>query len=139
MTLEELEQMQHAALDAAAQFEHGLRACTAASCASLGADQLKAALTEEAKKQADTHKCVVRGVGCLGLCALGPLVAVDERGEQKALYQNVQPADAPEIVEHVGQAAVERLSSPLDLPFLTRQQRVVLETVGPIDPEKLEE
>lgn len=145
MTLEDLERVGSETKAEAARFDHGVRVCLAASCLSMGSDRLCDALSAEVRRRDIEHQCAVKGVGCLGLCSVGPLVAVDSSGSvsshlnSRTLYQNVTPEDAPEIVEHLGGKAVTRLECPTNIPFFTNQYRVVLENVGLIDPERLEE
>jgi bidirectional [NiFe] hydrogenase diaphorase subunit len=140
MTLEDLERVTNETKAVATRFDHGLRVCVAASCLSMGSDRLRDATQAEIKKRDLEHQCAVKGVGCLGLCSVGPLVAVDSKATASStLYQNVAPEDASEIVEHVNGDPVSRLECETDIPFFTRQQRIVLENVGLIDPERLEE
>ncbi len=88
------------------------------------------------------HGCQVKGVGCMGLCAQGPLVevttTVDDETES-VMYQNVKPADAEEIIASLGEKPVERLKLDTNVPFFQRQVRIVLENSGQIDPERIEE
>jgi bidirectional [NiFe] hydrogenase diaphorase subunit len=140
MTLDDLERVGSETKAEAAHFDHGLRVCLAASCLSMGSDRLRDALSAEVRRRDIEHQCAVKGVGCLGLCSLGPLVALDSKNATPStFYQNVIPEDAPEIIEHLGGKAVTRLECPTNIPFFTKQHRVVLENVGLIDPERLEE
>jgi len=106
----------------------------AASCLSSQADQVKAAL-ERAVKDGG-HSCRVKGVGCLGLCKEGPLVAVEPAHR---LYQGVRPADAPALAASLSGAPVAHLAGDLDQPFFSRQSKIALENSGRIDPERIEE
>ena len=115
--------------------EHQLRVCTAASCLSSHSDAVKDALEVELKARG-RHDCKVKGVGCLGLCSAGPLVQVAPEG---VMLQGVTPADARAVVESIGGLAPEGLSLPSDMPFFTRQKKVVLENSGRIDPENIQE
>ena len=84
------------------------------------------------------HRCKVKGVGCMGLCSAGPLVAVAEKGAElmaSTLYREVRPEDAPAILASVAGPPVARLHCPTDQPFFARQQRIVLENAGVIDPD----
>jgi bidirectional [NiFe] hydrogenase diaphorase subunit len=140
MTPDDLERVTNETRMEAAGFDHKLRVCVAASCLSMGSDRLRDALGAEVQQRGLEHRCAIKGVGCLGLCSLGPLVAVDAKNETSGvLYQNVVPNDAPEIIEHLGREPIERLACPTDIPFFTGQQRIVLENVGLIDPERLED
>ncbi|MGL4553148.1 MAG: NADH-ubiquinone oxidoreductase-F iron-sulfur binding region domain-containing protein, partial [Gemmataceae bacterium] len=72
----------------------------------------------------------VVGVGCLGLCGHGPLVGLGD-----AVFERVTPETAASLVEDAPLAA--RLDP--DHPFFRGQLRVVTETSGQIDPERVEE
>jgi len=114
-----------------------INVCGAAGCQSLGTDALKKALTEAAATQGyGPESCLVRKVGCLGLCGAGPLVSVDPSG---VMYQRVQASDAPAIVVALGAPPVEHIRLDSKLPFFTRQRKIVLENSGRIDPERLED
>jgi len=137
LNLEELKQIAEAEQEAAAPLEHTVRVCVAASCLSSHSDQVKAALESEVKWHGLGHKCKVKGVGCMGLCAAGPLVEV--HGEQPTMYQAVVPEDATDIVESLGKESVERLVLPTTQPFFSGQKKIVLENSGIIDPERIED
>jgi bidirectional [NiFe] hydrogenase diaphorase subunit len=51
----------------------------------------------------------------------------------------VQPQDAPDIVTALEGPPVKRIQLDSNLPFFARQQRIVLENSGRIDPERLED
>lgn len=118
---------------------HTVKVCVAAGCLSSQSDAVKSAL----EAGVNGHGCKVKGVGCIGLCSQGPLVEVEEHQEDgrsaKVMYQNVTPADAPAILDSLGQEPVERLVCPTDIPFFQRQTKIVLENSGEIDPERIEE
>jgi bidirectional [NiFe] hydrogenase diaphorase subunit len=114
-----------------------INVCAAASCQALQSEELKKALTQAAAEQGHgPESCTVRQVGCLGLCGAGPLVSVEPGG---ILYQHVQPSDAGEIVAALEGPPVERLRLDSEMPFFTRQHRIVLENSGLIDPDRMED
>ena len=114
-----------------------INVCGAASCQALQSEELKKALTQAVAAQGyGPEACLVRQVGCLGLCGAGPLVSVDPGG---ILYQRVQPSDAEEIAASIEGPPVERLRLDSGMPFFTRQHRIVLENSGRIDPDRLED
>ncbi len=90
---EELQEIAAAQRQAEEQSPRQIRVCTAAGCLSAGAGQVKEALQKHAGEC-----CKVKGVGCMGLCSAGPLVAVDPEG---TLYKNVTAEDVPAIAEAV--------------------------------------
>jgi len=134
VTPEELEQIAIETRDKRKNLVRELNVCTAAGCLSLRSDSLKAALEEEVKKTGAT--CRVRGVGCMGLCSQGPLVAEHPTG---VMYSKASSADAAEIVGNPRGPAVQKLVCSKQQPFFERQSFLVLENSGQIDPEKIEE
>ena len=134
MNPDELELLAKDAQAARKQSPHSLNVCLAAGCLTLHSEAVKSALQEEVKRTGAA--CRVRGVGCMGLCSLGPLVTGDP-GEH--LYKNVAASDAPEIVATLDKPPVQRLLCSRAQPFFQRQLSIVLENSGRIDPEKIEE
>ena len=122
----------------AGAYPYTAKVCMAAGCLSSQSDGVKKALEEGVGK----HGCQIKGVGCMGLCAQGPLVevtsTVDDETES-VMYQNVKPADAEEIIASLGEKPVERLKLDTNVPFFQRQVKIVLENSGEIDPERIEE
>ncbi len=115
---------------------HRIRVCQGTACLALHSDTLTRTLTDEVKQRGQEKTCHVTGVGCMGLCAAGPLVAHDPPG---TLYQGVTEADAPAILDSLDAAPVERLRCPTDTPFFQLQQKIVLENCGHINPERIED
>ncbi len=111
--------------------------CQAAGCLSMGSDQLLEAL-REAVLDRGLNDVAVRRVGCLGLCAAGPLVQVPEQGR---LFERVHPAEPELMKELVSSLAGETVGgrSVATDPFFSRQVRVVLERCGSVDPERLDD
>ncbi|RME62065.1 MAG: (2Fe-2S) ferredoxin domain-containing protein, partial [Caldilineae bacterium] len=121
---EHLEEIKATEEEAARQYARTLHVCTAAGCLSSGAGELKAALEKEVERAGLERWCQVKGVGCLGLCAAGPLVAVEPEG---ALYAGVSAEQAFEMVEALEKAPLVEHTIPADSPFFQRQTRIVLE------------
>ncbi|MBW7957997.1 MAG: SLBB domain-containing protein [Candidatus Promineofilum sp.] len=123
----------------AEQYTHTINVCTAAGCASSQSDAVKEALENEVRNHGVEKWCRVRGTGCMGLCAAGPLVAVEPEKPDEVLYQYVKVEDAGDIVASLEDKPVERLRCSTDIPFFTRQKKIALENSGYIDPESIEE
>ncbi|MCC7450815.1 MAG: NAD(P)H-dependent oxidoreductase subunit E [Anaerolineae bacterium] len=137
MTPEELSQIAATEQEAQQQFPHRVHVCVAAGCLSSHSDDVKTALEREVKQQGLEKKCQIKGVGCMGLCTAGPLVAVKPEG---TIYQNVAPENAADIVQSLEtNVPVKKLECPPDMPFFKRQVKIVLENSGEIDPERIEE
>jgi len=110
--------------------------CNAASCQSNQGLQVIEALEQSVKDHDLQERVCVKGAGCLGLCAEGPLVLI-KPGD--TMYQQVAPGDAEEIVSRLSEAPVDRLICDTDAPFFTNQTKIVLENSGRIDPERIED
>ena len=133
MNLDDLAEMAEQARALNADLDHEVRVCMAASCQSSGSTPVFEALRDAV---GEGHACKVKGVGCMGLCSAGPLVAIQSRDViEPVLYRDVGAGDADEIAASLGGTPVERLRQPTDAPFFARQQKIVLENSGIIDPE----
>ncbi|MFA6563924.1 MAG: NADH-quinone oxidoreductase subunit NuoF [Verrucomicrobiia bacterium] len=136
MTPEELHKIAETELEAKQKIPHTLCVCMAAGCVSTHSDKVKESLQQAIEKHGLKETCKVKGVGCMGLCMAGPLVAV---AQTDALYQMVAPQDAEEIVKNLGKQPVKRLACDTTQPFFTRQKKIVLENSGVVDSERIEE
>ncbi|MGA2496236.1 MAG: NADH-quinone oxidoreductase subunit NuoF [Tepidisphaeraceae bacterium] len=157
MTPEDLSKITHEELAGQTQYTHFVNVCVAAGCLSSKSDAVKSALETEVKARGLEGKCKVRGVGCLGLCAAGPLVAIEKpvppekaddeyvatpasmSGVPQRMYHSVKPEDAAEVIASVGNKPVARIDYNVKAPFFARQKKIVLENSGFIDPERIEE
>jgi len=123
--------------------------CTGGGCIASGALDLKSALDREIRKAGLASKVTIFETGCLGPCAVGPVIVVYPDG---VFYQNLKPADAAQIVkDHFKKGKiVERLvhksaisGAPVpamrEIEFLARQTKIVLRNCGIIDPLNIEE
>ncbi|MEF8787633.1 MAG: NAD(P)H-dependent oxidoreductase subunit E, partial [Planctomycetota bacterium] len=121
--------------------------CRGTGCSASGSGDLYEALQEQARECGLEDEVEVKGTGCHGLCELGPLVVMRP---DDILYKKVSPDDAAEIMEKtVGEGElVDRLlyegeEGPLvhedDVPFYSRQTRIVLAQNGFIDPKSIDE
>ena len=136
MTGEDLSKLAAKEIESRRTIEHEIRVCVGTGCLSSRSDALQELLEAEIKQRGLDGRCVVKGVGCRGLCAAGPLVTVEPND---ILYKLVQESDIPAIAASVGAAKVERLLEQTDTPFFRRQHKIVLENAGVVDPDRLEE
>jgi bidirectional [NiFe] hydrogenase diaphorase subunit len=72
----------------------------------------------------------------MGLCSAGPLIAVEPEG---LLFAGATAEDVPDIVRSLDSLPNTDLRHPTDIPFFQRQQKIVLENSGKIDPERIED
>jgi bidirectional [NiFe] hydrogenase diaphorase subunit len=108
--------------------------CEAASCMSAQAHDITLRLGERVAEARLTNVTVKR-VGCLGLCAAGPLVEIAETGE---LFSHVTPDNVEGIVTALKSVKPTDTRQPQG-PFFEKQLRVATENLGRIDPESLDD
>ena len=120
------------------RFDHVVKVCVAAGCLSANADQVKTQLESELKQRGLESCCKVKGVGCMGLCAAGPLVSADAN---EKMFQSVTPAYAAAIIDDIvdNKPAPPAIVIDSKQDFFAGQKRVVLENSGEIDPERIED
>jgi len=139
MNLEELQRISETVQEEARSHRHCMRVCMAASCQSSGATEVMDGLSAAVKENPQKF-VAVKGVGCMGLCSAGPLVRVDSADRaQPIMYQHVQADDIVDVYASLDGEPVQRLRCPTDVPFFTRQQKIVLENSGEIDPEQIDD
>ncbi|MBI3822605.1 MAG: NADH-quinone oxidoreductase subunit NuoF [Planctomycetes bacterium] len=114
-----------------------IRCCTAAGCVSSGSLAVKQALDRAIVERGLNDYVQACSVGCLRLCCAGPLVQVDPSQE---LFEEVKPDQAPTIVQSLlarsASDGVKR-GNPA-MPFFAKQQPIVLENSGIVEPERIE-
>jgi NADH-quinone oxidoreductase subunit F len=131
------------------QISNHVLVCTGGGCIASGALEISAAFTKELEDLGLARQTRVIETGCLGPCAVGPVVLVYPDG---VFYQNVHLEDVHEIVEEhlLKGRVVNRLVSHApgtdrtvaemsDVEFFNRQVKIVLRNSGIIDPLKIEE
>lgn len=136
MTHEELLLIKKLELEEQAHHKKCLKVCVAAGCVSQNSEQVKESLEKEVKSRRMEDDYHVKGVGCLGLCAAGPLVAIDE---DNRMLKEINPEDAVHVVDQLKKPGTSSKECPTSMPFFQRQQKIVLENCGKIDPERIEE
>lgn len=134
-----LEEITKAEQETAGRFDHTVDVCVAAGCMSSQSVAIKEALEKEVEAHGQGHRCRVRGTGCMGLCAAGPLITVDAEKPGEIMYKQVTVGDAADIIASLDSTPVERLRCRTDVPFFQRQKKIALENSGLIDPERIEE
>lgn len=111
-----------------------------------GGDQVMVAFDEELKRAGVTNAvvekhCKLHKVGCRGFCARDVLVDITV-GEEGATYQYIEPGMVERLVEeHVigGQPVKEWLVGEDYHVFHDNQTKIVLEDLGRVDPESIED
>jgi bidirectional [NiFe] hydrogenase diaphorase subunit len=136
MTPEELQKLSEKTQETARTFSRTVHVCQGTGCHSSRSDKVQQALVDIIKAEGKSDSIQIMRVGCRGLCANGPILSVEP---DKILYKSVQPEDAAEIAASLGKSPVKRLQMAVDNPFFTRQTKIVLENLGTIDPERIED
>ncbi len=144
MNRADLQALAERELEKQQQFRCRLLCCGSTPCLSSGGTAVQETLKEILKENKELRaELDVVSTGCMGPCSRGPLVTVQTQGEADIIYENVTPDMARDIVKkHVAKEAVPELNSkvlPPDMPFFTKQRKVVLSNSGLIDPERLED
>jgi bidirectional [NiFe] hydrogenase diaphorase subunit len=99
-------------------------------------DQTKADLEAEVKKRGLESTVKVKGVGCLGLCAAGPLLNVMPANQ---MYKCLTKEHSAAIIDALDGSPAGDLALSSEMPFFRDQRKIVLENSGVIDPERIEE
>ncbi len=90
---EEAQQSMKVRLDTGTTIIVGMGTCGIAAGAR---DTMHAILEELAKRQIDAH---VTTVGCIGMCVKEPLVDIEQAGQPRVTYGNVNPDMVPRLIE----------------------------------------
>jgi len=120
--------------------------CTT-GCRALGAEEVYKAFKSEIAKQSLADKVEIVDTGCQGLCARAPVLTIEPMG---VFYGRVTEADVPEILAKtvLKGEIIERLCyteagkrTPYikDVPFYSRQKKIVLRNCGSINPKSIED
>jgi NADH:ubiquinone oxidoreductase subunit F (NADH-binding)/(2Fe-2S) ferredoxin/Pyruvate/2-oxoacid:ferredoxin oxidoreductase delta subunit len=123
--------------------------CAGAGCLSCGCSAVKDALAAELKKRGLDEEIRIVETGCMGPCDLGPVLLVHPDG---TFYQHVTGLEVPKLVEEhflKGRPYTKLLpkenvtanvvATQQDFGFFAKQQKVILENCGVIDPENVQE
>ncbi len=135
------------------RFVCNIYCCHSTGCKSSGSDDILDLLKSAVAEHGLEGKVRIVATGCMGLCAQGPLVRVEINGQKDVLYKRLEPLVARIIIsEHVIPALkleegetfelpefLNKYVLSLDLPFFTKQEKVVLKQAGHLDPEDIHE
>ena len=133
------------------KYECSIYCCHSTGCKSSGSDDLIALIHQILEEKGLTEKVRVVATGCMGLCAQGPLIRVEIKGKKDILFKRLNMDATRAIMEKYvapalnseGEMTVAEELKPyvlsLDLPFFTKQEKVVLKNAGHIDPEDISE
>ena len=139
MTIDELRELAENERTRQKQYISRILYCSSAGCLSGGSDSVKAEFKKAIEEKGLGKTCELVGTGCLGLCGEGPLVLV--QSTDMTLYQHVDAKTARRIVEEhiVSGKKVEECQIDVNGPFFSSQKKIVLENMGKINAESIEE
>ena len=119
--------------------------CRGTGCESSKSPDIEAAL----KESLEGTDVEVEFTGCHGMCQQGPIVVIEP---EDVFYAKVKTRDVGKIVEqHINNGepveklfyqdptTKERVSTYHEIPFYSRQKRLVLRNCGKINPEEIED
>lgn len=118
------------------KYAHRLHICAGTGCISTDSENVIKRMQEVVKERGLQDTVLVKKVGCMGLCAAGPIIKVEPEG---ILYQTVAPEDVEDILDALGGHPVERLLIDTQLPFFARQKKNTLENSGEVNPEQIDD
>ena len=133
------------------KYKCSIYCCHSTGCKSSGSDDLITLIQEILQEKSLTEKVRIVATGCMGLCAQGPLVRVEIKGKKDILFKRLNLDAVRTIMEKYVAPALETDGDivlaeelkpyvlSLDLPFFTKQEKVVLKNAGHIDPEDITE
>ena len=134
MTPETLQEIAKAEQKSLTEQPKRIGVCTAAGCQSCRSDEVLKSLKTALSRRPDIGYQAA-GVGCMGLCAEGPLVSVQPEGD---IYKNITPDVVPAFVESLAGPPLKDHLCDLSAPFFSRQVKVVLDGFDTLQPERLE-
>lgn len=115
----------------------------ATGCKALGAEEVCRAFKDEIAKQSLADKIEIIETGCQGLCTRAPVLTIEPLG---IFYGRVTETDVPEIISRTIQKgeiidrlcyseAGKRIPYVRDIPFYSKQKKIVLKNCGSINPQ----
>ena len=116
-------------------------------CRALGAEEVYGEFRKQIKKQKLQDKVEVVETGCQGLCARAPVMTIDPPG---VFYGRVTADIVPDIISSTvlkGEVinklcyaeAGKKIPYLKDIPFYSRQKKIVLRNCGIVDPNNTEQ
>lgn len=123
--------------------------CGGTGCTAFGSNEVVNAFRDEITKQGISDKVAIKVSGCRGFCQRGTLVTIEPKG---IFYQRVRIKDVPEvvnitlvndkIVEHLlyrEPNAKQQFVHESEVPFYSKQMRLLLANSSKIDPTSIED
>ena len=104
------------------RFVCNIYCCHSTGCKSSGSDDILDLLKSAVAEHGLEGKVRIVATGCMGLCAQGPLVRVEIKGQKDVLYKRLEPLVARIIIsEHVIPALKLTEGETFELPEFFKQ------------------
>ena len=142
-TIADLQQMKDAYLEKMGRYKYLAPVCYSTGCISSGCKAVRDAMVEEIEKQGLTDQVAVIEGGCMGTCAVGPVVSIFP---DQTYYTEMTTDKVREVVRKhfIGGKPVEKytfydvqqkkhIPNIGDIPFFRNQVRIALRNCGLID------
>ena len=123
--------------------------CGGTGCLALGGAHVITAFKQEIEKQGLSTKVDLRITGCPGFCERGPLVTIEPGN---IFYQQVKADDVTQIISqtvlngniadsllYLDPESGRRIVHESDIPFYSKQKRLLLANNSRIDPNNIED
>ena len=148
-TPEELESLRESLVARRDPDKPRISVCCGTGCRVYGSMEVVEAFSEETGRRGLDNEIDVVSTGCHGFCEKGPVVVLNPSG---IFYQRMTVDDVPDVVSetmlkgtvidrllYVDPGTGERIVYEHDVPFYQKQQRLVLDLNGDIDPTNIED
>jgi len=130
------------------KYKHQILLCAGAGCISCDCGKVRDAVVAELEKQGLADSVKLIETGCIGTCALGPVVLILP---ERTFYVQITPEKVPALIEsHIAKGEImekytfqDKLTGEFipcidDIPFFKEQVRIALRNCGAIDYASLE-
>jgi len=147
-TIHDLEQIKNKYINNANKYKYQVLICGGAGCISSNCADVKNAVIEEIKKRNLEKDVLVYETGCMGICAVGPVMLVLP---ERTFYTELTPESAVKIVEnHLagGKILIENtyydkslnkhVTKIDDIEFFKDQVRIALRNCGIIEHDNID-
>jgi NADH-quinone oxidoreductase subunit F len=148
-SIQELEALRDACRETRDASKPCIAVCAGSGCTACGARDVLGALRKSLERSGLQSSVDLKSTGCHGFCEKGPLTVIWPEG---IFYNRVAAGDASAIVASLsnGRRPVEQLlyQDPIsgervlreeEVPFYSRQQRILFGNNGKIDPKSIED
>jgi bidirectional [NiFe] hydrogenase diaphorase subunit len=137
MTNEELLEIIDKEAEENSKFRHCISVCNVTGCAAVRSNELVAELQSEVKKRGLENEVQIKPVGCMGLCAAGPIISVQP---DNIYYREMTPEESSAVIDSLGGEPLHgKVIDVAKEPFFARQEKHALANSGIINPERIED